>query len=110
MPALVSFLLKKIIMEQEIWKYIIGYEEIYQISSLGRVKSVSRYVNHINGVRYVHSKILKPNSCSPYLNISLSRKCVMNRFTIHKLVANAFIPNPSNLSQVNHRDGNKLNL
>lgn len=34
----------------------------------------------------------------------------MNRFTIHKLVANAFIPNPSNLSQVSHRDGNKLNL
>lgn len=97
-------------MEQEIWKDIIGYEEIYQISSLGRVKSVSRYVNHINGVRYVHSKILKPNSCSPYLNISLSRKCVMNRFIIHKLVTNAFIPNPSNLSQVNHRDGNKLNL
>lgn len=34
----------------------------------------------------------------------------MNRFTIHKLVANAFIPNSSNLSQVSHRDGNKLNL
>ena len=47
-------------MEQEIWKDIIGYEGIYQISSLGRVKSVSRYVNHINGVRHVHSKILKP--------------------------------------------------
>ena len=41
-------------MEQEIWKDIIGYEGIYQISSLGRVKSVSRYVNHINGVRHVH--------------------------------------------------------
>ena len=95
-------------MEQEIWKDIIGYEGIYQISSLGRVKSVSRYVNHINGVRHVHSKILKPNSCSLYLNISLSRKCVMNRFTIHRLVAKAFIPNPNNLPQVNHRDGNKF--
>lgn len=96
-------------MEQEIWKDIIGYEGIYQISSLGRVKSVSRCVNHINGVRHVHSKILKPNSCSLYLNISLSRKCVMNRFTIHRLVAKAFIPNPNNLPQVNHRDGNKFN-
>ncbi len=95
-------------LEQEIWKDIDGYEGIYQISNLGRLKSLERKINY--GNRILKEKILKsPVANIGYCMVNLykdnSRKLVL----IHRLVAVAFIPNPKNKLEVNHIDSNKLN-
>lgn len=93
----------------EIWKDIKDYEGRYQISSYGRVRSIKRTANHIHGVRTVNSKLLKLNTSHRYSNISLSKNSLMSRFTIHRLAASHFIPNPEDLPQVNHIDGDRRN-
>lgn len=83
----------------EEWKDIIGYEGLYQVSNLGRVKSL----------RY--NKVLKPCvSETGYKYVLLVDKDSHNKnWRLHKLVAMTFVPNPDNLPQVNHIDENKLN-
>lgn len=84
---------------REIWKDVKGLEGKYQVSNFGRVKSL-----HYNQKNY--SKVLKPqtNRCG-YQTVNIGKKVR----TIHRLVAIAFIPNPKELCQVNHKDGNKTN-
>ena len=82
---------------EEIWKDIEGYEGLYQISNLGRVWSVRKEIYR------------KPTIVSGYYGVSLTKDGQFDIFTIHRLVAKAFIPNPLNLPQVNHKDENKLN-
>jgi NUMOD4 motif/HNH endonuclease len=84
---------------EEIWKRINGYEE-YEISNLGRVKS---FKHDRKG------KIMKPKFSGEYLAVTLCADGQQERKTIHRLVAEHFIPNPSGLPWVNHKDGNKLN-
>lgn len=85
---------------QEIWKDIEGYEGCYQVSNLGRVKSLM----------YGKEKILKAQVVTNgYLAVSLCKEGKIKKHTIHRLVAKAFIENPDNLPQVNHRDENKTN-
>lgn len=84
---------------EEIWKRINGYEE-YEISNLGRVKSFKRDRK---------GKIMKPKFSGEYLAVTLCADGQQERKTIHRLVAEHFIPNPSGLPWVNHKDGNKLN-
>lgn len=89
---------------QEIWKDILEYEGLYQISNLGRVKSLPR-----KGV-FKQEKILKlERTKKGYLRINLSKNNVSKKYLVHKLVANSFISNPYNFPQVNHKDGNKQN-
>jgi hypothetical protein len=91
---------------QEIWKDIKGYEGIYQISNLGRVKSLPRWVRNRSGKYITKEKILAPiKTRKGYLNVHLQSK----GYSVHRLVAKAFIPNPLNLPQVNHKDENKEN-
>lgn len=78
-------------MENEIWKDVPGYAGTYQVSNFGRVKSLR--------------KVLKAGLRKGYLYISLRNK----KFNIHRLVAIAFIPNPGNLPEIDHIDGNPLN-
>lgn len=92
----------------EEWKPVRGYEGIYEVSSLGRVKSLERKV--YNGHRLVekHVRQLKPNILAKgYLQVTLYKDRRRKCFQVHRLVAEAFIPNKSRFPQVNHINGDK---
>lgn len=95
---------------EEVWNPIFGYENIYAVSSFGRVKRLDRkYVSSRSGRLVSQSeRILKPVG-SDYLHVTLSKNGTHKDKAIHRLVAEAFIPNPNNLPQVNHKDCNKHN-
>lgn len=84
----------------EEWRDIEGYEGLYQVSSLGRIKSLDRYDsrgNHIKG------KLLSPSITKKgYLRVGLWKNGEGKLYQIHRLVAEAFIDNPNDLPQVNH--------
>jgi hypothetical protein len=84
---------------KEIWKDIEGYEGLYQVSNLGRIKS-------LNFKRSGKEGILKSNPEGGYCAVTLSHKR-RGVFYIHRLVATAFIPNPENKPEVNHINHNK---
>lgn len=89
----------------EIWRDIKGYEGLYQVSNLGRVRSLERVAIFKDGRnRVVKVKIVKPhkNKQTGYLQVSLSKNGIHKHFNIHRLVAEAFIPNPDNLPTVDH--------
>jgi hypothetical protein len=91
---------------QEIWKDIKGYEGLYQISNLGNVKSLPRKVNK----RKCEEIIKVPTiSNKGYYRISLCKNGKIKYYAIHRLVAEAFIPNYDNLPCVNHKDCNTKN-
>lgn len=77
----------------EIWKDIVGYEGLYQVSNLGRVRN-----------KYMH--ILRPRpDKNGYLRVNLLKRF----YSVHRLVANTFISNPNNYTEINHKDENKSN-
>ena len=96
-------------MDKEIWKDIEGYEGLYQVSNLGRVKSLKRITKIPNAMRKQDEKIIKPKTTGYYYHVKLCKNGQVKNFTIHRLVAKTFIPNPENLPCINHKDENKLN-
>ena len=96
----------------EIWKDIKGYEGLYQVSNLGRVKSLARFrVGRRDDGRLfpVKERIMKLNTSSDYNRIQLFKDGVGVVYSVHKLQLAAFIPNPENLPCGNHKDENKKN-
>ena len=100
---------------EEQWKDIHGFEGKYQVSSLGRIKSVDRILPHkTHGTWHIKERILRPAWRGPagarYLGVSLHNgNGIMTSLRVHRIVAETFIPNPANLPQVNHIDGDKSN-
>ena len=90
---------------EEIWKDIKGYEGLYQVSNLGRVKSLERTVRGCsNSTRVLNEKILKPQlKKNGYYYVSLWYDRKEYSETVHRLVAMAFLPNPDNLPFINHK-------
>lgn len=95
----------------EIWKPVINYEGYYEVSNIGNVRSIDRVIIDSNSNTFHHkSKQLKPaKNKYGYLQIGLSINGKTNSYTVHTLVAKAFIINTNNKPTVNHIDGNKLN-
>lgn len=87
---------------EEIWKQISGYEGRYEVSNLGKVRS---YAQNKKG-KFVSGSLSKKG----YIMVKLYDSNGVNKtYPVHRLVAKAFIPNPKNLPQVNHKDENKEN-
>lgn len=98
----------------ETWKDIPGYENLYQASNLGQIKSLAKKIpvnNH--GKKTVHSfpeKILKPEiTWNNRLRVVLSKNKVHKRWSVHKLIALTFIPEDPKRPHINHKDGNPQN-
>lgn len=88
----------------EIWRDIADFEGLYQVSNLGRVKS--KNYRHTTG----QERVLKPvKDRYGYLRVDLCKDGKVKNMKVHRLVAQAFIPNPNNWPQVNHRDEIKSN-
>ena len=90
----------------EVWKDILGYEGVYQVSNHGRIRSLDRYV----GRRFFPGKIfsLNPNRYG-YVRVDLRYRGKSKSSAVHRLVAEAFLDNPNGLPQINHKDENKSN-
>ena len=94
------------IVVQEIWKDIQGYEGFYQISNFGRVKSLGGICGTCKRkekIRALH------HTKDGYVKVRLLRNSNDKTYRVHRLVAEAFIPNPNGYDTVNHIDGNKDN-
>ena len=92
--------------QEEIWKDVKNYEGLYQVSNLGRIKSLN--YNHTNKEKIL--ELFKNNQ--GYMIICLHKKGRQKTFRVHRLVAEAFIPNPKNKPEIDHintiRDDNRV--
>lgn len=95
--------------QEDFWRDVPGFEGIYRVSSFGNVMSVDRMKPHWRGgLQFCAGRKLKPvQRRGGYLEVSLCNFGAIKVFGIHRLVSMAFISNPSNKSQVNHKNGIK---
>lgn len=101
-------------MENEEWKDIKGFEGLYEVSNFGRVKSKERIDEYVSNGEVMHRRrrevILFPKLMNTgYLQVNLYKNGKYVCARVHRLVADAFLPNPDNLPVVNHKDEDKTN-
>lgn len=82
---------------EELWRNVKGYEGLYMVSSQGRVFSVAS------------NRLLKITKGEGYTHVNLTKNKEVKNCYLHRIVAEAFLPNPGNLPEVNHKDGDKSN-
>ena len=92
--------------EKEEWRPVVGYEGLYEVSNTGQVRSLDKFDSL--GV-FWEGKLLSKLKVRGYFMVKLRKDGIQKMCSVHRLVAQAFIPNPLDLPQVNHRDENKLN-
>lgn len=97
--------------KEEVWKDVVGFEGFYQTSSFSNVRSLDRVSTTKKGVvKHTKGKNLSLTvKSNKYLSVMFSVNSKVKRFHVHRLSATAFIPNPENKPDVNHKDTNKQN-
>jgi hypothetical protein len=107
--------IKSISLDGEEWRDVIGYEGLYKVSSYSRVISLSRIVKNRYSNRNTKCKVLHPTIRSykgrnyTSATMSLWKNNIKHTVHLHKIVALSFVPNPNNLKEIDHIDGNPLN-
>ena len=98
-------------MEQVMWRPVVGYEGRYEVSNDGRIRSLDIYVNCAGGKQRLSKGRIKPIHANNrgYLTVNLCKDNDTTRYLVHRLVAEAFVPNTNNKPQVNHIDGDNTN-
>lgn len=91
----------------EVWKDIQSYEGFYQVSSLGRIRSLNRTVRNRLGFTIAKGKVLSGVSKNGYLRVQLFKEGRWKSYPIHRLVANAFLSNSNSMPEVNHKNEDK---
>lgn len=86
---------------EEIWEDLKGFDYHYQVSNLGRITRLTK----TKGLRFLNGQL----NHNGYLRVELIKNHKPHFLRVHRLVAQAFIPNPMNKPQINHKDGNKTN-
>lgn len=96
---------------KEIWKDIPEYENLYQISNLGNVKSLDKTIKDTKGRKYQKKGIILKQRYDKYgyKYVKLTKKGKQKYMLVHRIVAKVFINNPENLPQINHKDENRTN-
>ena len=95
---------------KEIWKGIKGYEGLYKVSNMGRVKSLERNIpwNRWPGFRVtLKERILKPGLCRGYRRVTLSKNKQTKEFQVHRLVLEAFVESCPKNHEANHKNSNR---
>lgn len=95
----------------EVWKDVVGYEGAYEVSNLGRIRSLDRYISGaFNSKRFIKGVEIKSSlTGNGYLGFNLVKDGKSKMSKVHRVVANAFIDNNELKPEVNHKDGNKNN-
>ena len=95
----------------ETWKQVVGYEGYYEVSDLGRIRSLDRIsdeTNPLTGQKNIRKgKIMRLDQNVGYMYVNLCVHDKRTHYRVHRLVCEAFLPNPENKSQVNHKNGIK---
>ena len=87
----------------EIWKPVVGYEGLYECSNMGNVRSLN--YRHTNTIKTLSPSINKDG----YIRVHLWKNCKGKVLAVHRLVAEAFVPNPDNKPQIDHINTDKTN-
>lgn len=102
-------------LEEEKWLPVVGYEDLYEVSNFGRIRSMTRILSKRNRWgKTINYTIKSKQIATSYNNkgykiVHLYKNKKFKSFLLHRLVAKSFVPNPNNLAEINHKDENKEN-